>query len=121
MVYDWIAGYCLDKPGVTEDYKIEWKANRYQVGGKMFAMIGGDKTGKPILTVKLEPLCSELLRGEYPKWIVPGYYMNKEHWSSLYLEEAEITDLVVKTMLDQGYDLALKSLPKKEQDAILRR
>ena len=48
MKYAWFNDYCLAKKGAVYDYKLEWEAGRYRVGGKMFVMVGGDKEGKPI-------------------------------------------------------------------------
>jgi predicted DNA-binding protein (MmcQ/YjbR family) len=76
MKYAWMDEYCLAKKGVEKDYKPEWNATRYMIKGKMFVMQGGDKEGKPIVTVKLEPEHGEFLRKQY-KDIIPGYYMNK--------------------------------------------
>ncbi|MEH6852102.1 MmcQ/YjbR family DNA-binding protein, partial [Bacillus pseudomycoides] len=50
-----LEGYCRNQLGAIHDYKIEWQADRYQVGGKMFAMLGGDSVGKPILSLKCDP------------------------------------------------------------------
>ena len=116
MNYEWIDGYCLGKKGVTKDYQPEWEATRYFVGGKMFAMQGGDKQGKPIFTMKLEPSLGDFLRGQYQE-IVPGYYMNKTHWNSLYLEGCVPED-VVRDMIDKSYEVTLSSLPKKKQTEI---
>jgi len=110
-------GYCLSKKGVEKDYKLGWDATRYMIKGKMFVLQGGDKEGKPIVTVKLEPTLGEFLRQQF-KDIVPGYYMNKEHWNSLYLE-GEVPDEVLKDMIDQSYSLVLGSLSKKVQKEIL--
>ena len=66
MPYPWIDAYCLSKKGVTKDDKEEWGATRYQVGGKMFAMQGGDKEGTPIFTRKLPPDFGRFLREQYP-------------------------------------------------------
>ena len=117
MEYQWIDEYCLSKVGVEKDYKIEWQATRYMINDKMFAMQGGDKEGKPIITVKLEPMYGELLRSKY-KDIVPGYYMNKEHWNSLYLE-GSVPDEVLKDMLDRSYQIIFGSLSKRTQNKIL--
>lgn len=116
MAYEWIDAYCLAKKGVSKDYKPEWDAERYFIGGKMFAMRGGDKLGKPIFTLKLEPAMGELLRKEYAD-IVPGYYMNKEHWNSLYLE-GNVPDDVVRDMIDKACGVVFHSLPKKLQKEI---
>ena len=74
MGYEWIDEYCLDKKSVTKDFKEEWDATRYFVGGKMFAMQGNDKAGKPIFTLKLEPSFGSFLRQQF-RDIIPGYYM----------------------------------------------
>ncbi|MCL2579863.1 MAG: MmcQ/YjbR family DNA-binding protein [Oscillospiraceae bacterium] len=117
MMYEWLAEYCLGQAGATTDYQPEWQATRYHVGGKMFAMCCGDKEGKPILTLKLEPALGEMLRGQYTQ-IVPGYYMNKTHWNSLYLE-GDVPDDVVRSMIKEAHALVFGSLPKKTQKEIL--
>jgi len=116
MNYSWIDEYLLKKPGVEKDYKPEWEATRYMIRGKMFGMQGGDKYGKPIFTMKLAPMDGQLLRATY-KDIVPGYYMNKEHWNSLYLE-GDVPDDVVRDMLVQSYEVLLNSLSKKAQQEV---
>ncbi|HEY9059370.1 MULTISPECIES: MmcQ/YjbR family DNA-binding protein [Pseudobacteroides] len=117
MRYAWMDEYCLSKVGVEKEYKLEWDATRYMIKGKMFVLLGGDKEGKPIATVKLEPGHGEFLRQQY-KDIVPGYYMNKEHWNSIYLE-GEVSDEIVKDMLDKSYSLVLSSLSKKLQKEVV--
>ncbi len=117
MKYTWIDEYCLSKKGVKKEYKLEWDATRYMIKDKMFVLQGGDKEGKPIITVKLEPTHGEFLRQQF-KDIIPGYYMNKEHWNSLYLE-GDVPDDVLRDMLDKSYNLVLASLSKKLQKEIL--
>jgi len=117
MRYEWLDGYCLSKKGADKDYKLEWDATRYMLAGKMFAMKGGDKEGRPIISLKLAPLHGEILRGEY-KDIIPGYYMNKLHWNSVYLE-GDVPDDVLKGMLDESYALILGSLSEKARKLAL--
>lgn len=117
MKNEWLDRYCLSKKGAQKDYKLEWDATRYMLAGKMFAMKGGDKEGRPIISIKLEPMHGEILRGEY-KDIIPGYYMNKVHWNSVYLE-GEVPDEVLKGMLDESYTLIFEALSKKAQAEIL--
>jgi predicted DNA-binding protein (MmcQ/YjbR family) len=114
--YEWLDEYCLSQIGATKDFKIEWNATRYMVGEKMFAMCCGDKYDKPIITLKLEPAFGDALRQQY-EHIVPGYYMNKEHWNSLYLE-GDVPDDIVQTMIKESHQLILKSLSKKAQKEI---
>jgi predicted DNA-binding protein (MmcQ/YjbR family) len=116
MQYEWMDQYCLAKPGVEKDYKLEWEATRYMIRGKMFLMRGTDKEGKPIITVKLEPTHGELLREQFQD-IIPGYYMNKLHWNSLYLE-GNVPDKVVRDMIDNSHKIVLGSLSQKVQKEI---
>ena len=115
--YEWLDEYCLSQIGAAKDFKPEWSATRYLIGGKMFAMHGGDKYGKPIITLKLEPVHGDLLRQQY-EHIIPGYHMNKEHWNSLYLE-GNVPDDVVRSMIHESYQIIFKALSKKMQNEIL--
>ena len=118
MKYEWLDGYCLAKKGVSKDYQPDWRATRYKIEDKMFAMLGGDREGKPIITVKLEPDYGSFLRQSFSD-IVPGYYMNKEHWNSLYLE-GSVPDDILREMLDHAYRLVLGKFSAKKQKEILK-
>ncbi|MDR1357310.1 MAG: MmcQ/YjbR family DNA-binding protein [Tannerellaceae bacterium] len=117
MNYDFIQAHCLSKKGAEEDYKKEWDAIRYSVRGKMFALVGNDGEGRPIISVKHTPEHGEDLRGTYDD-IIPGYYLNKIHWSSMYMN-GNVPGNVLKQMLDESYELVLRSLSKKVQNEIL--
>jgi predicted DNA-binding protein (MmcQ/YjbR family) len=116
MNYPLIEETCMNKPGVVKDYKIEWDATRYMVGGKMFAMLGNHKDGRPILSLKGEPFMNTTLRETFPS-IIPGYYLNKEHWNSVYLDEF-LPEELLKLMIDDSYQLVRNSLPKKNQPQV---
>ncbi len=115
--YPWIEDYCLAKSGAELDHKLEWNATRFMIRSKMFAMQGCDAKGQPIITIKLSPSNGQMLRHMYPI-IVPGYYMNKEHWNSVPLL-GDLPDDVLMKMLDEAYDLILNSFSKKVQAEIL--
>lgn len=117
MKYEWLDEYCLSKKSAEKDFKVEWDATRYLIVGKMFAMQGGDKDKKAIITLKCEPSFGQFLREQH-KHIIPGYYMNKEHWNSVYIE-GDVPDDVLKQMIDMSYGLILKSLSKKIQAELL--
>jgi predicted DNA-binding protein (MmcQ/YjbR family) len=117
MKYEWIDEYCLSKKGAQKDFKVEWNVTRYLIGGKMFAMQGGDKNKKAIITLKCEPTFGQLLREEHED-ITPGYYMNKEHWNSVYLD-GDVPDEILKQMIDMSYELVLNLLSKKKIKEIL--
>ena len=113
-----IHAYCLKLRGTTHDNKLEWEADRYQVGGKMYAMIGGNATGKPVLTLKCEPQRAEELRESYES-IIPGYYMNKTHWNSIYMDADDVPFDLVEKLLDHSYKLVFGKLTKKAQQEVL--
>jgi predicted DNA-binding protein (MmcQ/YjbR family) len=116
MNYPWLDEYCLEKKGSSKEFKKEWKATRYMIGEKMLALRGNDSSGRPIVTLKLSPSDGYFLRNQY-KDIVPGYYMNKDHWNSIYLD-GSTPGAVVRDMIDQSYLLLFSSLTKKEQKKI---
>ncbi len=114
--YPWIENYCLSLLGTEMDYKVEWSATRFMVCGKMFAMQGGDKSGKLILSLKLKPENGLILREKYPE-VIPGYYLNKTHWNSIYLE-GTVPDDVLKMMISESYDLIYNALTKKQKESL---
>lgn len=118
MRYTWIDAYLLGKPGVTKDHKKEWNWIRYQIGGRLFAAVCLDENDKPYyITLKLDPEEGDFLRKQYED-IVPGYYMNKEHWNSV-KPDGEVPDDLLKDLLDKSYQLVLGGLSKKKQQEIL--
>jgi len=106
-----IEKYCLSKKGAEIDYKPEWEATRGQIHNKMFVLIGADKEKRPIVSLKCEPVMAEMYRKEY-KDVIPGYYLNKMHWNSIYIG-GEVPDDVLREMIDISYTLILEALPKK--------
>lgn len=116
MKYEWLDEYCLAKRGAVKEYKAEWDAVRYMVSGKFFVLLAKDKAGRAIASVKLEPVLGDMLRNQY-EGIVPGYYLNKEHWNSVYME-GDTPDDVLRMMIDESYRLVLSGLTKKAQRGI---
>lgn len=116
MKYLWLDEYCRAKQGAVKEFKEEWNATRYLIGGKMFVLQGKDNTGKPVVTLKLLPSDGDFLRRQYED-IIPGYYMNKIHWNSVYLD-GTVPDDVLRDMVDRSYDIIFASLTKKAQKEI---
>ncbi len=112
-----IHAYCLQLQGTTYDYQEEWQADRYHIGGKMYAMLGGNATGKPVLTLKCEPSRAEELREAYDS-IIPGYYMNKTHWNSIYMDADDVPMDLVENLIQHSYELVFNKLTKKAQQEI---
>ena len=117
MSYPWLEAFCMQQPGTEKEFKAEWNATLYKVGGKMYVMDGGDKDETPIVTVKLDPLRGDALRRQYPGAVVPGYYMNKTHWNSIY-SAGPVPEDLVRELVSESWRLILGSLPKKLQKEI---
>lgn len=119
MRYDWLDAYLLKKRGVTKDLQKDWNWIRYHIGGKMFAAVclNWEDNEPYYITLKLEPEEGDFLRKQYED-IIPGYYMNKEHWNSI-KPDGEVPDDLLRDLLDQSYELVLDSFSKKRQREIL--
>lgn len=119
MSYPWLDEYLMSKKGVTKDFKEEWQWTRYFIGGKMYAAICKNESGKDyLITLKLDPMDGEFLREQY-KDIKPGYYMNKIHWNSVNMD-GEVPDEILRDMIDKSYKLVFKGLTKKLQQEITK-
>lgn len=115
--YRWLDEYLQKQPATQKEFQPAWQAYKYLLGGKMYAYIGvNDKNGRPIITLKLEPAHSEMLRRDYAD-IVPGYYMNKLHWSTAYLDGAVPRDILAD-MASAAHKLVLASLSKKARQQL---
>jgi len=118
MKYKWLEEYAASKKGAYKEYKAEWEVDRYMIRDKMFGMRGGDGNGREIITLKLEPMEGQFLREQYKDDIVPGYYMNKQHWNSVYVD-GNVPDDVLRDMVDKSYELILGGFSKKTRQEIL--
>ncbi len=115
--YRWLDEYLQKQPATEKEFQPAWQAYKYLLRGKMYAYIGvNDKNKRPIITLKLDPLFSDMLRHEYVD-IVPGYYMNKVNWSSVYLD-GEVPQELLADIVYASYELTLSSLSKKAQREI---
>lgn len=101
-------------PGVKTSYRESWGCEYFEVTDKFFCMIGKNKEGQEIMTVKGLPERNEELREQYA-FIVPGYYTNKTHWNSIILAEANFSQEELLAYLRSSYELVFAKLPKKVQ------
>lgn len=95
--------YLMNKPKVTTKYVDKMKTMKFLINNKVFCMLGMDKDGRPIVTMKCEPDVNSSLREQYPE-IVGGYFMNKDHWNSIPLQSS-VPEETVKNMIDISYKL----------------
>ena len=110
--------YCLSKPGVTEHFPFNEDALVLKVGSKIFLLssLSSWENGNPKVNLKCDPERAQELRGEY-EGIEPGYHMSKKHWNTVSINE-DVSDSLVKELIDHSYELVFKSLPNKIQTEI---
>lgn len=114
MKYDWMDEYLLHKTGVNKNLQTDWNWQRYCIEEKMLAAICYDWDNNPYyITLKIDPVEGSLLREKYED-IIPGYYMNKTHWISI-KPDGEVSDELMKHMLDEAYELVLHGFSKKNK------
>jgi predicted DNA-binding protein (MmcQ/YjbR family) len=111
--------FCLSKKGVTEHFPFDEDTLVFKVGGKMFALssLREWENGSPSINLKCDPERSEELRAEYDD-IKPGFHMSKTHWNTVAVNR-DVSDMLVKELIDHSYELVFKSLSKKIQGEIL--
>jgi predicted DNA-binding protein (MmcQ/YjbR family) len=110
--------FCQSKKGVTEHFPFNQDALVLKVGGKMFLLssLNSWEMGNPKVNLKCDPERAQELRGEY-EGIEPGYHMSKKHWNTVTINE-EVSDGLVKELIDHSYELVFKSLTIKIQTEI---
>lgn len=110
--------YCLSKKAVTEHFPFDKDTLVFKVGGKMFALTSLPQweNGSASVNLKCDPEQAEELRANYEA-ITPGYHMSKVHWNTVGCN-SDVSDKLLRQLIDDSYNLVLKSLTKKAQAEI---
>ena len=110
--------YCLSKKAVTEHFPFDEDTLVFKVGGKMFALSSLQQweNGTASVNLKCDPEQAEELRANYEA-ISPGYHMSKVHWNTVTFN-SDVPDKMMCQLIDDSYQLVLKSLTKKAQAEI---
>lgn len=103
--------YCLGKKGVTEEFPFDENTLVFKVMGKMFALT--DLENFKSVNLKCDPEKAVQLREEFTA-VLPGYHMSKKHWNTV-LMDGSIPDKLIKTWIDNSYNLVTVSLSKQLQ------
>ena len=108
--------FCITKKGVTEHFPFDNLTLVFKVMDKMFALSGLDRweRGQESINLKCDPEKSEELRGEY-EGINPGFHMNKKHWNTVTINTSDVSDHLVKELINHSYHLVVSGLTKKAQ------
>lgn len=99
-------------PGVSHGRPFTEQLDVYKVAGRVFLIITDDPD-EPIVTVKAEPEYGRLLRSRHTS-IIPGRYLDKQHWISLGAGPGVTHDLVAE-LVDDSYHLVLEAVPRQRR------
>jgi predicted DNA-binding protein (MmcQ/YjbR family) len=108
--------YCLAKAAVTESTPFGEDVLVFKVSGKMFALVALDEV-PATANLKCDPDRALELRDRYEQ-VRPGYHMNKKHWNTVEIDSG-ISDSELRNMIDDSYDLVVRSLPKAQRAKFL--
>lgn len=101
--------YCIQKPGVTEEFPFDEETLVFKVMGKMFALT--NLVGDWNLALKCDPEWAIELREQFPA-IRPGYHMNKVHWNTVAMD-GSLSQKLILELIDHSYQLVVAKLPGK--------
>lgn len=106
--------FCLAKKGVEEFFPFDQKTIVYKVGGKIFALADTEQFSS--INLKCNPEKALELRETFSA-VIPGYHMNKKHWNTVYVN-SDVSDLLLRELINESYQLVFQSLTKKLQHEI---
>ena len=101
----------MSKKGAEETTPFGPDVLVYKVCNKVFAITSPDEFPTRV-NLKCEPDKALQLRDEYES-VIPGYHMTKQHWNTLILDD-ELSEILVKKLVDHSYELVVAGLTKKE-------
>lgn len=104
--------YCLSKKYVTECFPFDETTLVFKVAEKMFALSGLEHH-PPTVNLKCDPEKSIELREQFSD-IIEGFHMSKKHWNTINIE-GNISNQLIKELIDHSYDLVVKGMTKKRQ------
>ena len=111
--------FCLAKKGVTESFPFDQNVLVFKVSGKIFALtsLKDWESGVQFINLKCDPEYAIELRDTYDS-IDPGYHMSKKHWNSVRIYKGELSYEFISQLINHSYDLIVKSLTKKQKEAL---
>jgi predicted DNA-binding protein (MmcQ/YjbR family) len=95
-------GACARQSGAELTYPFGEQAAVLKVAGKIFAIVGLERT-PPQITLKCEPEHAELLRAEHAA-IAAGDHMNKRHWITVTLD-GSLAPTMIEELIEDSFDL----------------
>jgi predicted DNA-binding protein (MmcQ/YjbR family) len=109
----------MAKKGVTELFPFDEVTLVFKVMDKMFALTGLDRweRGEESINLKCDPEKASLLRAKY-EGIQPGFHMNKKHWNTITINKSDVSEELLRELINHSYDSVVKGLSKKVKAAL---
>lgn len=119
MHIEQLRDFCMAKKGVTEHFPFDEVTLVFKVMDKMFALTGLDRweRGEESINLKCDPEKASLLRAEY-EGIQPGFHMNKKHWNTITINKSDVSEDLLRELINHSYDSVVKGLSKKVKAAL---
>ena len=116
MHIEQLRDFCINKKGVTEHFPFDESTLVFKVMDKMFLLTGLNnwEKGESKVNLKCNPEKAIELREEY-EGIIAGFHMNKKHWNTVSINSSDVSDDLVRELINHSYDLVVKGLTKKLQ------
>ena len=114
-----VRDYLLSKPEAVEEFPFGPDVMVFKVKSKMFALLSGEggksPDKRPQMNLKCDPLEAIQIRDVFDD-VVAGYHMNKKHWNTLYLSQADKSSDIpvgeIERQIDNSYTLVLQGMTK---------
>ena len=104
----------MEKKGTTEGFPFDNQTLVFKVLGKMFALTNVE--GFESVNLKVNPEYGVELRDRYTS-ILEAYHMNKVHWITVVMD-GTVPDKLVKTLIDNSYDLVASGLTRSQKSTL---
>ena len=116
MDIEMLRDYCLAKKEVDEGFPFGETVLVFKVKGKVF-LLARLYTPTLAFNAKCDPEKAIEWREQFTA-VQPGYHMNKRLWNTVTMD-GSIPTRIVREMIDDSYELVVRSLPKKDQKDLL--
>ena len=119
MHIEQLRDFCMAKKGVTEHFPFDESTLVFKVMHKMFLLTGLNhwEKAEAKINLKCNPEKAVELRDEY-EGIIPGFHMNKKHWNTVSVNTSDVSDDLVRELINHSYELVVKGLTKKQKELL---
>jgi predicted DNA-binding protein (MmcQ/YjbR family) len=114
MHIEQLRDFCIAKKGATEHFPFDNVTLVFKVMAKIFALTSLDswEKGEQKINLKCNPEKAEELRAAYDG-INAGWHANKKHWNTVTINSADVSDALVRELINHSYNLVVNGLTKK--------